>query len=624
MAPSGAVHFRRPEYKYTYIGKLGRKVSVTDWSDTGDEQENNPYNLAVSTLYDLCFQIFRSACCDDDRSDSCLHSCISTISMKNEFARFYLWGDDLQMDLVDRSLESADFLKRKMVQHLLQIGRLLLRGFKNEDSLYHSDMSFRKLRDILQSHPKSAFQNLESAKPHGDAFTECQLPSNESDEESEDDIAEIPTDISFRTGCLQELTPLIKICILRAKNPKSPAAANSTFTVSGPAYYYVQNIREKYENAPVQLVERLGEANWQRHVRLRQLANDYESNQDDTLSDLQPQSKFHDSGIGTMETGSIKSYSSFVSSNAVGNVTGLRVPPAPVEVKNGEPFLCNFCGLMQYKINNRVEWNQSYPNIGLSRAHLEEAHKINSERLPDEEAHLIQRKIQSRPIEQEMCHICREQPAATMRGFLKHVGRHMEKIALMALPVTDDGSEDDDSVQSEENDATHGHDTAKTQSPVLIARSARVVRSPSPEDSSSVPSSSDSGSHPKTDLENKKMLPLQPRDAFPSEPSSVQTDIKKRRSRAAHPGRCHSCNRAETPEWRRGPDGVRILCNSCCLHYAKLTRKPRNQAAEGPSNPKPKNQMQAAESNSLHESPPPDMYPRTHPSTGAHPEDQSQ
>ncbi|CAG8098786.1 unnamed protein product [Penicillium nalgiovense] len=37
--------------------------------------------------------------------------------------------------------------------------------------------------------------------------------------------------------------------------------------------------------------------------------------------------------------------------------------------------------------------------------------------------------------------------------------------------------------------------------------------------------------------------------------------------------RCHSCNRSETPEWRRGPDGSRTLCNACGLHYAKLSRR---------------------------------------------------
>ncbi|KUJ18008.1 uncharacterized protein LY89DRAFT_746068 [Mollisia scopiformis] len=56
---------------------------------------------------------------------------------------------------------------------------------------------------------------------------------------------------------------------------------------------------------------------------------------------------------------------------------------------------------------------------------------------------------------------------------------------------------------------------------------------------------------------------------------------RKRRGRAAPPGRCHSCNRAETPEWRRGPDGARTLCNACGLHYAKLTRKNTMRQSQG-------------------------------------------
>jgi hypothetical protein len=82
-------------------------------------------------------------------------------------------------------------------------------------------------------------------------------------------------------------------------------------------------------------------------------------------------------------------------------------------------------------------------------------------------------------------------------------------------------------------------------------------------------------------------------------------DPKKRRGRAAPPGRCHSCNRAETPEWRRGPDGARTLCNACGLRkfltstapgqansrtdYAKLTRKVgANKAQIASSNLRPK------------------------------------
>ena len=49
--------------------------------------------------------------------------------------------------------------------------------------------------------------------------------------------------------------------------------------------------------------------------------------------------------------------------------------------------------------------------------------------------------------------------------------------------------------------------------------------------------------------------------------SSVMNEITDigRLQRSAAPGRCHSCNRAETPEWRRGPDGARTLCNACGL-----------------------------------------------------------
>ena len=82
-------------------------------------------------------------------------------------------------------------------------------------------------------------------------------------------------------------------------------------------------------------------------------------------------------------------------------------------------------------------------------------------------------------------------------------------------------------------------------------------------------------------------------------------DAKKRRGRAAPPGRCHSCNRAETPEWRRGPDGARTLCNACGLRksriawylwqrlmgtkdYAKVTRKMGNKPNGTSSNLRPK------------------------------------
>lgn len=59
----------------------------------------------------------------------------------------------------------------------------------------------------------------------------------------------------------------------------------------------------------------------------------------------------------------------------------------------------------------------------------------------------------------------------------------------------------------------------------------------------------------------------------PPPPLRIERASSYQRQRAAPPGRCHSCNRIDTPEWRRGPDGARTLCNACGLHYAKLERR---------------------------------------------------
>jgi hypothetical protein len=44
---------------------------------------------------------------------------------------------------------------------------------------------------------------------------------------------------------------------------------DSIFEVSGPAKAYVSNILDKFPSADIRLIERLGEANWQRHVIIR-------------------------------------------------------------------------------------------------------------------------------------------------------------------------------------------------------------------------------------------------------------------------------------------------------------------------------------------------------------------
>ncbi|ORZ01222.1 GATA zinc finger-domain-containing protein [Syncephalastrum racemosum] len=57
------------------------------------------------------------------------------------------------------------------------------------------------------------------------------------------------------------------------------------------------------------------------------------------------------------------------------------------------------------------------------------------------------------------------------------------------------------------------------------------------------------------------------------ESDPVQTSYRRRTKKTTVGQKCHSCNTTDTPEWRRGPDGARTLCNACGLHYSKLLKR---------------------------------------------------
>ncbi|KAG0254967.1 hypothetical protein BG011_005409, partial [Mortierella polycephala] len=89
-------------------------------------------------------------------------------------------------------------------------------------------------------------------------------------------------------------------------------------------------------------------------------------------------------------------------------------------------------------------------------------------------------------------------------------------------------------------------------------------------------------------LQHQQPQPLQQgrdRDRDENSQDSKDSDVphqkyRKRAKRTQPPGRCLSCDSSDTPEWRRGPDGARTLCNACGLHYAKLLKRQNEQAQQ--------------------------------------------
>lgn len=75
-------------------------------------------------------------------------------------------------------------------------------------------------------------------------------------------------------------------------------------------------------------------------------------------------------------------------------------------------------------------------------------------------------------------------------------------------------------------------------------------------------------------MKNKKVhLASAPNTQKINKPRTKHHKIKKQKIKCKH------CESIETPEWRRGPDGSRTLCNACGLFYSKLTKRYGTQDA---------------------------------------------
>jgi hypothetical protein len=150
---------------------------------------------------------------------------------------------------------------------------------------------------------------------------------------------------------------------------KSLRNAPLTFHVTDAAQPYVLQVHDKYRQADMPLVRRLGEANWQRYKELRRDKHAIAAGADAHVpkaeipkSVFRPVSGFHDSGLGTSLLAksqiaiSVASHSSFQSGAAGDDRHQMRVPKTPEEVALGKPFDCYLCHRTLSTLRNRVDW----------------------------------------------------------------------------------------------------------------------------------------------------------------------------------------------------------------------------------------------------------------------------
>ena len=108
---------------------------------------------------------------------------------------------------------------------------------------------------------------------------------------------------------------------------------------------------------------------------------------------------------------------------------------------------------------------KEYPSLATWEAHLQEQHKRIFSGPHRQLAQKMAYRPQERPIEVEECPLCRSVLGKPRREFVKHVGRHMEQIALVVLPreATDDS--DAESACTTQENSSHASIGSKRQSP---------------------------------------------------------------------------------------------------------------------------------------------------------------
>ena len=224
--------------------------------------------------------------------------------------------------------------------------------------------SIQELKDLTQQSKEITFSiNKRAARSAG--LDDRGSDTDEDDISEDDDRGDIVEELRVQIRWLMQLAPTLEQNLIHAENTRFHASSPTglPFSVSGPAAIYVSLVREKYRQAETQLVERLGEANWQRHVGVR---NRMEAETPVPAEELvvaksvfRPHSAFHDSGIGTSipaQTQYTPSHRSFQSSNTEGEHESSRVPATPAEVHEGTPFQCSICKSMVTHIRTRIDW----------------------------------------------------------------------------------------------------------------------------------------------------------------------------------------------------------------------------------------------------------------------------
>ncbi|KAI9729829.1 MAG: hypothetical protein M1834_006577 [Cirrosporium novae-zelandiae] len=339
----------------------------------------------VELLYQACFDVFSQTWKLIFTNTAPAKSIkLKRGDLKESFTKFVIWHEGIDAGKWDKVLQYSKHLRDNILDNLYGIGIVLLKAISQsihaEYNTYLSELDslIEKGRSVISGYDDYDDENdneLDSNDEDEDEGEDENEDESENENEDEDEgeiNRTMGISIKIHVDCLMQLAPSLEHVSnhLELATKKALVVSPTNFKISKPAEIYVHNIRDKFSSADTVLVERLGEANWQRHIRVRKepkqnLQEFVDESFEDPVEIAQiftSSNTFHDSGIDTSihtkssYTVSMASHSSFKTGFTERRNGTPHVPRLPEEFSRGESYKCDICGHTLSNISDRIQW----------------------------------------------------------------------------------------------------------------------------------------------------------------------------------------------------------------------------------------------------------------------------
>ncbi|KAK3989643.1 hypothetical protein QBC44DRAFT_369941 [Cladorrhinum sp. PSN332] len=253
-------------------------------------------------------------------------------------------------------------------------------------------------------------------------------------QESTSDAGEILDSVTTYIDCLMDLSDSLQNPVQDLLNGQLSALEPERFEVRPDADRYCRRIRDQYPLLPKYLVEHLGILNAERYFRLRSLDED---------------------ALEVIDSNSISTYGTTQSTINNGKA---RIPLTPNEAHGGQPFTCTVCYASVSGITTRSQWKKHvFSDLQPYCCILEDcdciikgAVKIHGSTKDWTQQH---EQDHSEKLSDQHCPFCSFSPCWDDRkSYYKHIGQHLQGIALAALPSKSFGNGDENRGSSDESE----------------------------------------------------------------------------------------------------------------------------------------------------------------------------